>query len=77
MSSLFACLFWCCLGVWGCCFGVDGSGCSTAPRDLRTHKLRLLGPKTILYIRLLGYFDAQGAIALDSFGASLVILVVE
>ena len=30
---------------------------SAFPRDLRTHILRLLGPKTILYIRLLGYFD--------------------
>ena len=27
---------------------------------LRTHILRLLGPKTILYKALLGYFDAQG-----------------
>ena len=33
-------------------------GCSNS-RNLRTHILRLLGPKTI-HIRLLGYVDAQG-----------------
>ena len=32
--------------------------CSNS-RNLRTHILRLLGPKTI-HIRLLGYVDAQG-----------------
>ena len=35
---------------------------SLNPRDLRTHILRLLGPKTVLYqaFEILGYFDPRG-----------------
>ena len=33
---------------------------TTYPRVLRAHILRPLGKKTAYYIRLLGYFDAQG-----------------
>ena len=35
------------------------------PRNLRTHILRLLGQRPY-YIRLLGYFDAQGVTVEDS-----------
>ena len=38
-------------------FTLNYSSYSFALRFLRTHILRLLGPKTILYIRPFGYFD--------------------
>ena len=45
-------------------FAYHGSDSGTVsigyPKALRTHTLRLLGPKTILYVGLLGYFEPVG-----------------